>query len=65
MDIETFKKHGLDQAWGDLHAQDYRVNERSNAEILKALDTVGDVQYNPCPEAVSYTHLTLPTTPYV
>lgn len=51
MDIETFKKHGLDQAWGDLHAQDYRVNERSNAEILKALDTVGDVQYNPCPEA--------------
>tara|TARA_B100000524_G_scaffold81176_1_gene37166 strand:- start:461 stop:631 length:171 start_codon:yes stop_codon:yes gene_type:complete len=26
MDIETFKLHGLDRAWGDLHAQDYQVN---------------------------------------
>jgi enterochelin esterase family protein len=51
MDIETFKQHGLDQAWGDLHAQDYAVNGRSNAEILQVLDTVGDVQYHPCAEA--------------
>ena len=51
MDIETFKLHGLDQAWGDLHAQDYRVNGRSNAEILQVLETPGDAHYHPCPEA--------------
>ena len=52
MDIETFKLHGLDQAWGDLHAQDYRVNGRSNAEILQVLETSGDAHYHPCPEAL-------------
>ena len=46
MDIETFKQHGLDQAWGDLHPQNYAVNGRSNAEILQVLDTPGDVQYH-------------------
>ena len=51
MDIETFKQHGLDQAWGDLHPQNYAVNGRSNAEILQVLDTPGDVQYHPCAEA--------------
>ncbi|RPG34432.1 MAG: hypothetical protein CBC52_000050, partial [Gammaproteobacteria bacterium TMED92] len=51
MDIETFKRHGLDQAWGDLHAQDFAVNGRSNAEILRVLDTPGDVHYHPCAEA--------------
>ena len=51
MDIETFKLHGLDRAWGDLHAQDYQVNGRSNAEILQVLDTPGDAHYHPCPEA--------------
>ena len=49
MDIETFKLHGLDQAWGDLHAQDYRVNGRSNAEILQVLEPPGDAHYHPCP----------------
>ena len=51
MDIETFKQHGLDQAWGDLHPQNYAVNGRSNAEILEVLDTLGDAQYHPCAEA--------------
>ena len=55
MDIETFKQHGLDQAWGDLHPQNYAVNGRSNAEILEVLDTLGDAQYHPCAGAIPRT----------
>ena len=51
MDIKTFKQHGLDQAWDDLHAQSHKVNGRSNAEILEVLDTAGDAPYHPCAEA--------------
>ena len=51
MDIKTFKQHGLDQAWDDLHVQSHKVNGRSNAEILEVLDTAGDAHYHPCAEA--------------
>ena len=42
MDIETFKQHGLDQAWGDLHPQNYAVNGRSNACLLYTSDAADD-----------------------
>ena len=51
MQLETFKALGLDKAWGDHHSFDYQVNGRANAEIEQALNTPGDVQYHPCPEA--------------
>ena len=45
MDVETYLRHGLHEP-GPL-----RMNGRANAEIMKALDTPADRQYNPCPEA--------------
>ena len=51
MDLETFQKHELHLAWGDLHEAGFKVNGRSNSEILGSLDTEGDRQYHPCPES--------------
>ena len=51
MDLETFQKHELHLAWGDLHEAAFKVNGRSNSEILGSLDTEGDRQYHPCPES--------------
>ena len=51
MQLETFKALGLDKAWGDHHSFDFSVNGRANAEIEQALNTPGDAQYHPCPEA--------------
>lgn len=50
MDIETYIAHGLDRSLWDLEPG-LEVNGRSNAEITAALDTPGDRQYTPCPEA--------------
>ena len=45
MDFDTYRRYGLDGR-GPLTA-----NGRANAEIMNALDTPGDRQYHPCPEA--------------
>ena len=45
MDFETYQEYGL-QGRGPLTA-----NGRANAEIMNALDTPADRQYNPCSEA--------------
>lgn len=45
MDFETYQRHGLHDR-GPLV-----MNARANAEIVNALDTPGDRQYHPCPEA--------------
>jgi len=50
MDIETYQSHGLHLIYNDEYPGK-KVNGRSNLEILDALDTIGDVQYHPCPEA--------------
>jgi enterochelin esterase family protein len=50
MDLETYQKHGLHEAFNDVHPGK-KVNGRTNMEIMNALDTPGDVHYHPCPEA--------------
>jgi enterochelin esterase family protein len=50
VDIETYQGHGLHLVFNDEYPNK-KVNGRSNSEILDSLDTSGDVQYHPCPEA--------------
>ena len=50
MDLETYQGHGLHLVFNDEYPNK-TVNGRTNSEILDALDTSGDVQYHPCPEA--------------
>lgn len=52
MDIETYTQFGLHQNFTDVHG-DAAVNDRRNIEIIKALDTPGDAEYEPCAEALS------------
>ena len=52
MDLETFQKHELHLPWEDLHDMEFEVNGRSNSEVRKALDTLGDRHYHPCPEGL-------------
>lgn len=49
-DMEAYQRHGMTQFFGDKIPADF-INGRGNAEIMNALETPGDVQYNPCPEA--------------
>jgi len=49
-DMEAYKRHGMDKIFGDKIPDDF-INGRTNAEIINALETPGDVQYNPCSEA--------------
>ena len=50
IDRQTFVRHGLDRQFndGDIHAA---INGRRNVEIVDMLDSPGDRQYHPCPEA--------------
>ncbi len=50
LDMEAYRRHGMDKLFGDKIPDDF-VNGRGNAEIMNALETSGDIQYNPCPEA--------------
>ena len=50
MDIDTYRCHGLHRNFNDVNPGG-KVNNRSNVEIAKALDTSGDRHYHPCPEA--------------
>ena len=50
MDIDTYRRHGLHRNFNDVNPGG-TVNERSNVEIARALDTSGDRHYHPCPEA--------------
>lgn len=50
MDVETYLSFGLEQSLWDREPG-LEVNERSNAEIVAALNTTGDASYFPCEEA--------------
>ena len=47
------------------HSQDKDDLSSDNSLWAKFVDQRGQVAHSENPEAVSYTHLTLPTTPYV
>ena len=50
MEIENYRRLGLDRAFLDV-PMNTEVNDRSNLEIMDALNVPGDAQYHPCPEA--------------
>ena len=54
-------KFSKDHEW--INAAD--ANASVVGITVHAQDALGDVVFVDLPEAVSYTHLTLPTTPYV
>ncbi len=50
MDVQTFQRLGLDRSLWDLEPG-LIVNDRSNMDIMAALDTEKDREYQPCAEA--------------
>lgn len=50
MDIKTYEALGLNKTFQEVHGT-ASVNDRSNTEIMNALDTTGDAPYHPCPQA--------------
>ena len=52
METEVYESFGLHRNFTDEHGQAV-VNGRRNLEILDALDTEGDVGYEPCAEALA------------
>jgi enterochelin esterase family protein len=50
MDTKTYEAFGLHKTFLETQGS-AEINGRSNAEIMQALDTPGDVAYHPCPEA--------------
>lgn len=48
MDIEAYKALGLEQNYPSMQP----VNDRSNMELIDALDTPEDARYQPCAESV-------------
>lgn len=47
-----YERLGLEHNFTEMHPGDIAVNDRRNSEILNALDTPGDVEYQPCFEAL-------------
>ena len=52
MNIDLYESLGLHRNYTEEHGQ-AAVNGRRNAEIRDALNTDGDADYNPCPEALT------------
>ena len=48
-----------------LKSYDHNLVDKSAEKIVKTVKATGAVVSGPIPLPVSYTHLTLPTTPYV
>ena len=63
IDIEAAEARALDES-AEAEA-DGAAQEVVDRAIDEAAQDVADGEAAPAPEAVSYTHLTLPTTPYV